>query len=601
MTIRHLLLTLAMCAATLFPGCGGGDAPLDSGPADQAVSTTCAVNNGGCSISPMVLCGLSGTGQVLCAACPTGYVGDGRVCTSSGPVDECTLGTDNCSPNAICTDTVAAFMCECAGGFNGNGVVCEHVACEDVGDCDDAVACTVDSCSASGSCLHTPTSSLCADNGVCHPTRGCLVGSICGSPSECVDSDPCTRDEMCDAASATCVFAPLDNDEDGEVPLVCGGTDCNDAVSQVGAGKNERCGNGVDDDCNGVVDSDATVSSDPTLRSSETNCGGCGNACAQGDTCYQGVCVACGTTGAPCCNTTCESATSCFGGTCSNGGSCLRAGGTATCTAPCGDIGEICCAGSTCGWAQTCDAGNICRDASFCADAGTAVLYRLNSLDIPTPDQAAAGDIVGHNVDRAGDTCGVPDYDGGVDNSLIDLAAALPALAPDDPMDLQAEIDTALNCPAASVDCTRMDLIVSVRTGTGCVIMEIEDGNGETLAGPFSGTRDGSGNVRGVVSSLNLTIPYGTDTGTVDIDLTITNVIITGNVTANSLSNVVIGGALVQTALETTLMEALATIDGNYSFDDVEPILENLYDIQVGGQCAALSVGFTGAGTLYTP
>ena len=86
-----------------------------------------------------------------------------------------------------------------------------------------------------------------------------------------------------------------------------------------------------------------------------------------------------------------------------------------------------------------------------------------------------------------------------------------------------------------------------------------------------------------------------------DIDLTITNVIITGNVTANSLSNVVIGGALVQTALETTLMEALATIDGNYSFDDVEPILENLYDIQVGGQCAALSVGFTGAGTLYTP
>ena len=121
------------------------------------------------------------------------------------------------------------------------------------------------------------------------------------------------------------------------------------------------------------------------------------------------------------------------------------------------------------------------------------------------------------------------------------------------------------------------------------------------MPGPFSGTRDGSGNVRGVVSSLNLTIPYGTDTGTVDIDLTITNVIITGNVTANSLSNVVIGGALVQTALETTLMEALATIDGNYSFDDVEPILENLYDIQVGGQCAALSVGFTGAGTLYTP
>jgi hypothetical protein len=330
---------------TLFPGCGGGDAPLDSGPADQAVSTTCAVNNGGCSISPMVLCGLSGTGQVLCAACPTGYVGDGRVCTSSGPVDECTLGTDNCSPNAVCTDTVGAFMCECAGGFNGNGVVCEHVACEDVGDCDDAVACTVDSCSASGSCLHTPTSSLCADNGVCHPTRGCLVGSICGSPSECVDNDPCTRDEMCDASSATCVFAPLDNDEDGEVPLVCGGTDCNDADDSVGAGGDERCGNGVDDDCNGVIDTDATLASDPSLRSSESDCGSCGNTCTQGDTCYQGECVACGTTGAPCCNAFCDSATSCAGGTCTNGGSCVRDGGSATCSAPCGGANQACCAG----------------------------------------------------------------------------------------------------------------------------------------------------------------------------------------------------------------------------------------------------------------
>jgi hypothetical protein len=229
------------------------------------------------------------------------------------------------------------------------------------------------------------------------------------------------------------------------------------------------------------------------------------------------------------------------------------------------------------------------------------VLYRLNTLNIPTPDDAAAGDVVGHNVDNAGDTCGVPDYSGGVDNSLIDLAAALPALAPDDPIDLQAEIDNALNCPAASVDCTRMDLIVSVRTGTGCVIMEIEDGEGENLAGPFVASLDGGGNFRGGVNSLSLTIPYGTDTGSVDLDLTISYVIITGTVTANSLTNVVIGGALVQTAFETTIMQLLPLLGGDITFDDIGPILENLYDIQVGGQCAALSVGFTGAGTLYTP
>jgi hypothetical protein len=202
-----------------------------------------------------------------------------------------------------------------------------------------------------------------------------------------------------------------------------------------------------------------------------------------------------------------------------------------------------------------------------------------------------------------GDTCGVPDYSGGVDNSLIDLAAALPALAPDDPIDLQAEIDNALNCPAASVDCTRMDLIVSVRTGTGCVIMEIEDGERCEPRRPVRGTHwMGGGNFRGGVNSLSLTIPYGTDTGSVDLDLTISYVIITGTVTANSLTNVVIGGALVQTAFETTIMQLLAAARREtISFDDIGPILENLYDIQVGGQCAALSVGFTGAGTLYTP
>jgi hypothetical protein len=245
--------------------------------------------------------------------------------------------------------------------------------------------------------------------------------------------------------------------------------------------------------------------------------------------------------------------------------------------------------------------GNICRDAGTCSDAGTAVMYRLNSLNIPTPEQAADGEVVGQNVDNANDTCGVPDYLGGVDNSLIDLAAALPALAPDDPINLQDEIDNALNCPAASVNCTRMDLIVSVRTGTGCVVMEIENGDGETLAGPFVATRDGSGNVRGGVSSLNLTIPYNTGTGTVDIDLAITNVIITGNVTANALTNVVIGGALAQTAFETTIMQLLPLLGGDITFEDIGPILENLYDVQVGGQCAALSVGLTSAGTLYTP
>lgn len=247
------------------------------------------------------------------------------------------------------------------------------------------------------------------------------------------------------------------------------------------------------------------------------------------------------------------------------------------------------------------DQGNVVIDEGpppVCVPSGAASRYRITALHIPTPDDATANAVLGHNVDGVGDTCGVPDYDGGVDNSLIDLAAALPALAPDDPIDLQEEIDNGLNCPVGDTTCTRIDLIVSVRSGTGCVIVEVEDGEGETLAGPFTGSLDGSGNMRGVVSSLNLTIPYGTDTGTVDISLAVTNVIITGTVSGSSITNIVLGGALVRTAFEDTIMDLLPQLGGDITFEDIGPILENLYDVQVQGACAALSVGLTGSATL---
>lgn len=241
------------------------------------------------------------------------------------------------------------------------------------------------------------------------------------------------------------------------------------------------------------------------------------------------------------------------------------------------------------------------EDFGMCGDAGTATLYRMNVLHIPTPAEANAGDVVGHNVDRTGDVCGVPDYSNGVDNSLIDLAAALPALAPDDPIDLQAEIDAGLACPAGSSDCSRIDLIVSIRQGTGCVIVEVEDGEGESLAGPFVGSLNGSGEMRGVVDSLALTIPYSTEEGPVDINLSVTSVIITGTLTSDTLTDVVIGGALVKTAFEQTIMNLLPLLGGDITFEDIGSILENLYDVQNGGTCGALSVGLTASGVLYTP
>ena len=77
-------------------------------------------------------------GSFTCA-CNTGFTGDGITCegmnsrtsdtilqcTSRVDVDECQADTDNCDPNAQCTNIVGSFTCACNTGFTGNGVTCE--------------------------------------------------------------------------------------------------------------------------------------------------------------------------------------------------------------------------------------------------------------------------------------------------------------------------------------------------------------------------------------------------------------------------------------------------------------------------------------------
>lgn len=68
--------------------------------------------------------------------------------------------------------------------------------CVDDTQCGDSVACTVDSCDASGRCLHLENDSACPDDGMfcsgpeyCDATLGCMsFGNPCSSPAACDDS-----------------------------------------------------------------------------------------------------------------------------------------------------------------------------------------------------------------------------------------------------------------------------------------------------------------------------------------------------------------------------------------------------------------------------
>ncbi|MBK6577668.1 MAG: hypothetical protein IPG17_16010 [Sandaracinaceae bacterium] len=65
-----------------------------------------------------------------------------------------------------------------------------------------------------------------------------------------------------------------------------------------------------------------------------------------------------------------------------------------------------------------------------CTGLDAPLDYRIETLDIPITSDVTAGRALGHDVDGTDSTCSVPDFVGGVDNSLIGLAQALPASQP---------------------------------------------------------------------------------------------------------------------------------------------------------------------------
>merc|ERR1712139_243524 len=88
------------------------------------------------------------------------------------------MGTDECDRNAICTNTVGSYSCECEDGFSGDGTTCTNL-CQDV-------TCPTRVCELPSSC----------DGGVCSVTYS-SPGSYCDDGNAETENDVCNGYGVC--------------------------------------------------------------------------------------------------------------------------------------------------------------------------------------------------------------------------------------------------------------------------------------------------------------------------------------------------------------------------------------------------------------------
>jgi hypothetical protein len=274
----------------------------------------------------------------------THYFSDGSTLTGQEPFPGI-LGSMDPGGEPVCTD-------DDADTYAAEGGDCGPVDCDDTDsavypgaveicdngvddDCDGLVDCVDDGCSIAPACTLNCTDA--DEDGYS------VEGGDCG-PVDCNDSDAAVNpganevcdngvDDDCDGlvdcadgncdADAACLTC---TDADGDTYNVegggCGPVDCDDADPAVNPGTVEVCNNGVDDDCDGNVDcDDADCNDDP-------GCPTCVRE-GKGQTCSDGV------------DNDCDGDLDCDDADCANSKACAGGGG--------GDEGGSEGKGPTCG------------------------------------------------------------------------------------------------------------------------------------------------------------------------------------------------------------------------------------------------------------
>jgi len=396
----------------------------------HSVGTDCVSDSSGCDgvdCSGHGTCGVLADGSPICSCLP-GYHNDGpTACVPDPGSGKCATDAD-CDDQNVCTDDV----CEAAGD-------CRHDFNQDT--CDDGLYCTVnDACDGAGSCSGDPrdcseASGVCIQ-GVCNEQAGQCEGQPAADGTPCDDGDPATHSDVCTGMSCAgtayscsdnnvctddiyhgdgtcsylnnnlpcddgdpcssqdvcqdggCVGGPVDKDSDGDgyLDAACaGGTDCRDDLPGAHPGATEgpvgdpTCSDGVDNDCDGLVDMQ------------EVSCGGCS---ADSD---------------------CDDANVCTDDTCNTDGSCSHTNNTRRC-----DDGDDCtrddvCSGGVCaGTPYSCDDSNVCTD-DFCQGDGTCT-HTNNTASCDDGDPCSSQDVCAAGACTAGATDKDTDGDGYYDD-----------------------------------------------------------------------------------------------------------------------------------------------------------------------------------------
>ncbi len=169
-------------------------------------------------------------GFVACVACGNGVPEAGEDCSNCPADVQCPAGTECiagvcvpltgacCFTGGTCQDGLTDADCVVAGGtYQGNGSVCAKTFCRECAldiDCDDG-----DPCNGLETCV----------GGICQP----------GIPLDCDDANACTADS-CDPLVG-CINTPI-NCDDGNA---CTADSCDPLVGCINTPINPCCGNGV--------------------------------------------------------------------------------------------------------------------------------------------------------------------------------------------------------------------------------------------------------------------------------------------------------------------------------------------------------------------